>query len=358
MSNAILGSTVIGLESCGAAFFGKRGTVNPYTESGRSSEASRPEGRSSEPSKHRTLYGSVRTDHVTSADRIAVKNTRSCVPPLGSTRIPTSIWLAIAIVATTGTAWAEEDPDACISTHADAQVLAKAGKMIEARKKFALCATEACPKVIQKDCKNLGMAVEKWIPTLRLGLMEHDGTAVKDFRAEVDGVAIAPEVANQPIPVDPGERRIRFSASDHPATDVTVPVKKGDKDRSVVVQFAEADPVAAKARIAGYSLAGVGAFAFISFVAFGISGYLDQEKLEDSPPRAGNRDDLATIDSMRRNYVLADVSLGLSLVSLGAATYLLYVTKDAGKRAPSRAPVALDVRGYGSGAAAFVSAEF
>lgn len=254
-------------------------------------------------------------------------------------------------------AMAEQDPALCIKKHADGQVLAKSGQLIEARKMFESCAVSECPKVIQTDCKNLGKAVEKTIPTLRLTAIDDSGHVLDDARFELDGVALAPIEASAPVAVNPGDRRVRLFAPGHPVAEVTITVREGEKERLVAVQFAPLDPGAKKARVLGQIMAGVGAFATASFIAFGISGYLDERDLERRNPRVGNRSDLAAVDHMRQKYVAADVSLGIGLVSLGVATYLLFVTKDS---VPQRPQTALDwdVQAFKNGFGASVRGAF
>src|SRR5512145_2929710 len=216
----------------------------------------------------------------------------------------------------------------------------------------------ACAKLIQRDCKVLGRAVEKSMPTLNLTVLDHRGQPLPNFGIEVDGVALPRDASHRVVASDPGNRRIRITVSGRQVADVTIPVRAQGKNQSVVIQLAAPNSASAKARNASYGLAGVGTVGLLSFVGFGISGYLDQRKLEDRSRLADVENDYALADRMRRKYVIADVSLGIGLVSLGAATYLLFVTRDSEEQASPGATTALYLRGSVDGGAIFVRREF
>lgn len=266
--------------------------------------------------------------------------------------------LAFAVVLCSQTAWAEQDPAECIRTHADAQVLVKAGKLLEARKKFEACAIADCPKVIQKDCKNLGKTVEKSIPTLRLSLLEPNGKAVNGFEVELDGTALPLSASEDYVEVDPGERRLRLTAPNYPAAEVTVAAREGQKDRTIVVQFAPRDPASRKIRNLGQILTGVGAFGIVTFAAFEVSARIDQGELGDRASRPKTDSDYDLVDRMHTKYLVADVSLGVGLVSLGVGTYLLLVTRNSAAPVTPKPLIGFDVRASKEGAAAYLGGSF
>jgi hypothetical protein len=266
--------------------------------------------------------------------------------------------LGFALVLVANTALAERDPAECIAAHASAQELSDSGRLSEARRKFESCATSDCPKLVQKDCKVLGRAVEEAIPTLNLTVLEHHGQALAAFSVEVDGTALPPEASHRPIAVDPGNHRIRVLVSGRQAADVVIPVRKEEKNQSAVIQLTEPDTAASKARTAGYVLAGVGAAGLLSFGIFGILGYQDQHELKEKSGQPGVGNDYGLADSMRQKYLIADVSLGIGLVSLGAATYLLLTTRDSAEHAPTGAKASLDFHGLPGGGSLIVRGEF
>jgi hypothetical protein len=70
--------------------------------------------------------------------------------------------------------------------------------------------------------------------------------------------------------------------------------------------------------VPSYALAGVAAAGAASFAFFSLSGRSQLRDLEDCKPYCA-RDD---VQSVRTKYLIADISLGVSLVALGSAAYL------------------------------------
>lgn len=265
--------------------------------------------------------------------------------------------LGCVLALTANAALAQQDPAECIRAHAKAQELESTGKLIQALKEFEACATNGCPKLIQKDCNVLGRAVEQAIPTLSLTALDHTGQPLSKYRIELDGVSLLPEIARQPIPVDPGERHVKVVVPGRPPTFVTVPVRSDRKHQNTIIQLPAPDPVVSGTRTASYVLTAMSVVGLVSFVGFGVSGYLDQHELESKSNISTERNDLRLADQMRQKYVIADVSLGISLVSLGAATYLWFVAQDA-EKPPAYAKTAVYLNGSTNGGTVFVRGTF
>ena len=67
--------------------------------------------------------------------------------------------------------------------------------------------------------------------------------------------------------------------------------------------------------LGGVAVAGLGSFGY-----FSLTGKSKQSDLEDScAPRCSDED----YDNMQRNFVIADVSLGVALIAGGVATWLV-----------------------------------
>jgi hypothetical protein len=254
------------------------------------------------------------------------------------------------LLLATRTALAERDPAECILAHANAQELADSGKLLRARETIQSCATSDCPKLIQKDCNLLAQSIEQATPTLIVNPIDHDGHALTDHRIELDGVALPAPAATEPITLDPGEHRIKLVVAGRQAVEVLIPVRPKEKNQRAVIQMADPDPAASEARVAGYALAGLGALGVASFIGFAVSGYLDQRKLDSRSTHIDNPSDLSLADRMRRKYVIADLSLAIGLVSGGAATYLLYVTRSSRQDGSTGAKTALEVNTAADGA--------
>jgi hypothetical protein len=325
---------------------------------GELSQDPRPHGRHFDDDKHRTASVSRRRIPFNSLQTHKALSVVSKSLARAFSRICNACMLVLALLFCSRNVWAEQDPAECIITHADAQVLVKAGKLLEARRKFEACAIAGCPTVIQKDCKSLGRTVEKSIPTLRVSLLHPDGKAIHGFEVELDGSALPLSASEQSIELDPGARRFRLAAPNYPTAEVSVDVREGQKDRVIVVQFAPRDPASGKIRNLGQILTGVGAFGIVTFAAFDVSARIDRGKLGDRASRPSMDRDYDLVNRMHTKRLVADVSLGVGLVSLGVATYLLLVTKDSVVPAVSKPLLDFDVRASKEGAAAYLGGFF
>jgi hypothetical protein len=101
-------------------------------------------------------------------------------------------------------------------------------------------------------------------------------------------------------------------------------IVEGEKARTIAVQFpAEAKveaPLRPKPRGAlPWVVAGVSVFALGSFAAFGLSGKLQLEDLKSS---CAPKCDPADRDAVHTKFLIADVSLGVAVVSGGIAAWL------------------------------------
>lgn len=357
MSRANFSSTFLEFEMRHQTPFPGEATGDAYRASGLSTSACWPPGRQTGYSKHRLWRSRWRRILTSAIDAVILQNGRTIGWPLGPSVGCSLGRLGWVIVLAANTALADREPAECIAAHTTAQELADSGKLLAARKMFESCSASDCPKLIQKDCKVLGRAVEQSIPTLNLTAVDHNGQALTDFRIELDGVAQSPDSSHQ-LALDPGEHRVKLVVSGRKAAEATIPVRSKQKNQSAVIQLAAPDAGSSKARTAGYVLAGIGAVGLVSFVGFGWSGYLDQRKLDPNSARIDDCTDLTLADRMRRKYVIADVSLGIGLVSLGAATYLLLATRDTVGRASPGARTAMYLHGSADGGAIVVRSEF
>ena len=93
-------------------------------------------------------------------------------------------------------------------------------------------------------------------------------------------------------------------------------------------------------------LGGVGVAALASFAGFAVAGASQRDDLKSScEPLCASGD----VSKVRTKLVVADVSLGVGIVALGAATYL-FVTRPATSRPATGLVLPIDVRTRTGGA--------
>ncbi len=211
------------------------------------------------------------------------------------------------------------------------------------------------------DCAQWLEQVDQRTPSVVLAARDAAGHDVTDVRVTMDGKPLVDRLDSRALDVDPGEHRFAFKRGDREPVEASVLVHEGEKSRLVVVRLEpegaapSATPSgpsesgrASGAPVAPYVLGGIGLAALGSFAYFGLTGRADYFALKDScAPHcsASQGSPVAT------KLLVADISLGVSVVALGAAAYLFLRTSSASSAPPQRA-FALDVSVGPTGASA------
>lgn len=239
--------------------------------------------------------------------------------------------LLLAIVLATAPVAAAIDKKACIASSEKAQQLRADGHLTAAREELLQCAREACPAVVRKDCARWLGEIEDALPSVVLAARDAGGHDVTSAKVWVDGKVFAEKLDGKAQTLDPGTHVFRFEADGHPTVEETVLVREGEKNRTITVTFPAppqpdkpADGAAAVAPKASPSpaawvLGGVGVVALGGFAYFGLSGRSRASDLRDTCAPACPSGD---VDDVRNRLLLADVSLGVAVVSFGVATWL------------------------------------
>lgn len=218
---------------------------------------------------------------------------------------------------------------ACVETHTHVQRARREGRVLEARALARACAVPTCPRPVEEDCAALLAALDAEATRL---VVAPEGAAVE--RLEVDG---APAASGEPVELAPGPHEIRVVARSGLVVVERLTLVAGEGTRRVVIVLPElaappppaAPPTAAplggareaataraRPRWVALSLGAVSAVAFGTFAGFGLSGARREAALEASCAPACAP---ARVDAMRRDYLVADVALGVGVVAAGAA---------------------------------------
>jgi hypothetical protein len=211
----------------------------------------------------------------------------------------------------------------CIGEHVEAQLLRKQGRLAAARARLIECADLTCPELVRAECAALSQEVEAALPSVVLDALDVDGQPTSEPKVSIDGSAeLAP--IDRAIPLDPGQHRFRFEHPNGAVQQIELVLAESEHERRVVADFRskEAGEHATAERRWPTSVmlvsGGVAAVALGSFTYFAIAGHAMQSELERCKPSC---DDRADIDHMRSRYLIADVSLGVALVSVGVGAY-------------------------------------
>ena len=224
----------------------------------------------------------------------------------------------------------------CIDAHRQSQQAQQAGRLLEAHEFAVVCTHQACPGMLVQDCgrwlEELAQRTPSVVFEVRL-----DGRPNLEAEVWADGAPVPGWTSGEALLLDPGQHTFRFKLTSHAEVVQTVVLAEGMRYRPVTAEFttpvestpplasnpppAPASPPAARTHrpipIAVYPLLGVGVLGMAGFTGFGIAGQAKQSDLESSCAPDCTEHDLSP---MRRNYLIADLSLGVGVAALVGAT--------------------------------------
>jgi hypothetical protein len=215
------------------------------------------------------------------------------------------------------------DPRRCIDAHEQGQVLRNQSKLLEARQRFASCSSDGnCPPIVAAECATFLGEVDRDLPSLVFSATGLEGSDADDVSVYVDGRLVAERLDGRATPVDPGRRALRFVAARGTQRTLSIVVAQGQKNVPVAADFRapgveselQPEPDSRQVPAASFVLGAIGVVALGSFAYFGLSG-----KSQEACKPYCTQDEA---DAMRRSYLAADVSLGVAVLSLGAAFWI------------------------------------
>ncbi len=247
--------------------------------------------------------------------------------------LPRSMLAAFLATSALGGFARADDKQACIEASEEGQKLRSEGKLSAARAKFLACAQASCPTVVRSDCATWLGEIDGALSSIVVVVRDEAGTDVAAATVSLDGGA-AGAVDGKPIQVDPGKHVLTVHVGAN-TTKVDVVAVTGEKNRAIVVKVPRSAPIASTPEppppspsVVPWVLGGVGLVALGAAGFVGYSALSDRNRLRDScAPRCAQAD----IDGVERKRLVTDVLVGVSLVSLGVATFL-FLRKDEGSK--------------------------
>lgn len=227
---------------------------------------------------------------------------------------------------------------ACIEAHAAGQLERDAGRLLSAKEQFIACTAAECPAMIRRECVALGESVAAMTPSVVLIAQDADGRAIAGARATIDGQRELARLDGRPLELDPGAHRFELTLLDGRSQTLTATLASAEKYRRIAASFAPVAPPKAveppkapePAADGGgrnplaYVFGGVGLVALGAWGVYALDGRNKQNELERCAPHCQPSD----VDAMRKSYLIADVLLGVSIVSLGTGTYFFLKQTD------------------------------
>jgi len=233
--------------------------------------------------------------------------------------------------------------DQCADAYEATQRERSAGRLLAARAQGIFCAQASCPEVLRGDCARWVGEIANGVPSLVIEARTPAGELVTAVRVLTDGAPWGDHLDGRSREIDPGRHRFRFESLGFFAQERELVVVEGREQQrlSVVLQPQPTQPLPARrVPAASYVLAGVGVVGLASFAYFGLAGNAKKSDLSRCQPACA----ASRREPIERDYLAADISLGVSLASFGISAWLAL----AGHR-PTAAP-SLDVRAGSQGA--------
>jgi hypothetical protein len=225
------------------------------------------------------------------------------------------------------------DKQACADAYEQGQRLRRDRALLDSRARFVTC-SRVCPPALESECASWLDEVNRALPTVVLGARLADGSDVVDVHVLLDGRPFIDRLDGKAVELDPGEHTFLFRAARGETIEEHVVVREGEKERAVAVVLGSPAPVPAPSSpprpsqvtrpipVAVWTLLGLSAAGLGGFAGFGLAGHSEQSSTLDAC-RPNCSPTLA--NEVLEKYRVADVSLGVAVAALAAATVLFLV---------------------------------
>jgi len=246
---------------------------------------------------------------------------------------------AVIVLASLASAGRSQADSACIAAYEQTQTLRKDGRPLAAKAQAAICAREACPALLTKDCNKWLAELEGIIPSVILDPRAPNGGLRADVRVKLDGVALAERIDGKSIALEPGSHTFVFEADGAVAVERTLVLRDGDRNKKLTVTMAPAPAVAVVERpvpLGVWVFGGVAVAALATSAVFAIDGLGKKSDLEACKPRCAPDD----VDAMSTRFTFADVAFGAGVMAGAAAVYLVLTRPTVEVSGPARAGTA------------------
>lgn len=226
----------------------------------------------------------------------------------------------------------EDTVTACVKAAENAQTERSAHRLRRSRERLLACAQVGCPMIVRSDCATWLAEVDQLMPSVVVTARDTRGIELVDVRVIVDGELVASHLDGLAMPVDPGTHLFRFEAAGATPLEQQILIREGEKGRALPITLMAPPPAPPPAKqsrrmpTATYILGGIGIAGMAGFTYFGIKGTLEAGDLGDTCGKTKTCTE-SQVAAVRRELIVADISLAIGLVSLGSALYIYFTDK-------------------------------
>jgi hypothetical protein len=243
----------------------------------------------------------------------------------------------------------------CLQAYADAQELRLKGSLLAARDRLLACSQNGCPRPVVKDCTEWLGEVDSSLSSVVFAISDEQGRDLTETRVSVEDRVLTERTDGHALSLDPGTYPFSFEAEGYVRAQQTIVMRQSEKNRIVRVQLTKvatrvetptaaisgSDGAATSAEsppkpghpipvgtfvLGGVALAGAGTFAY-----FGISGL--NKKADVNRCQADCR---GLIDAGKRDYIVADIALGVAVLAATSALVWYLLPSDRRDSASAR----------------------
>ena len=246
-----------------------------------------------------------------------------------------SAWVTVAAImlAVARPAWAAPQAKRCIEAAETGQQLRGSGRLVAARKSFAVCTSPSCPSAVRRDCARWIEEVDTALPTVAVRLEDENGKEVPDGNVVLDdGASIEPS-AGRAVTIDPGAHRFTWLRADGKIEQEVV-IREGERNRAIVLRVSPSTtpivgpdrpppppPSSSHSSPLPLIVGTLGVAAIAAGGAFWFVGLRERSNLEQTCKDAHTCAQ-GDIDASRTKLIVGDVLAGLGVVALAGALYL------------------------------------
>lgn len=256
-----------------------------------------------------------------------------------------AVLVAMTLANTHARADELEEKKACVAAADQGQVLRDEGKVRPAREAFMRCARKTCPELVSADCSEWLGDLEQRSPSVVVSATDGEGNALTRVKVTVNGEPLAEQLDGKPLLIDIGEHVVRYEALGFESVEQRITIAASDKQRRLAVRLrrkgaaaasktgpaASAPPADADRRpipLPTWIFGGTALAAFASATYFGLNGVAQRSEALGADGCAPNCP-ASEKTSIRNKFLVADISLGIGLVSAGLATYFFLRPREA-----------------------------
>jgi hypothetical protein len=124
----------------------------------------------------------------------------------------------------------------CLEATESSLALNSEHQLLAERAALLVCAAEACPTEIRKECLRRTEANNAAIPTIIFEYKDAAGQDLSDVRVTVDGKPLTETLTGTPLEVDPGAHVFQFLVPNQPVIERKFVLSTGQKNRREVIR--------------------------------------------------------------------------------------------------------------------------